>query len=513
MSDHPASDSKANILQRLGEIITDIKTLLDYLSRLDHGLLQAHFDDTRSAGSQTVQLRAVPPCHTYADFLTRLAWLGTSISKDQWPPDPMPQSSATLRTPAGQAGATAIQPPVDAPLDDIPFLIWSRDFLASVASPATVETIEITRAYVEARARHRIWRWLKRRLKVPTAAGYGGGRHASPPHTGAARKSDSERAGRTLHGGRLATSVSIVEVLALVATFVALIASTYVLSGQSILTLNQTEAANYATVKQQIEAVAEGLPLSDRRIAVDPISLCQQTMAPASTIFAAMGTMVPAATEKSASEVTQPNDQTGRNVRLGYYCQQEGAAQVMLQATRTSLQTWVRVITSPRDLQISSYSIPLTRLASLFGDAGELVLNDGAPSGSQGATSSAALLERSGAIAQSILSAVSLYLMPCLYGLIGAAAATLRMLRRKVDAATLGYTDRGGVKQNLILGVMCGATIGLFAGYILGANSTQGLGLSALALLAGYNVSGVFAFLDELSARLFRPTDAVTGKG
>jgi hypothetical protein len=36
-----------------------------------------------------------------------------------------------------------------------------------------------------------------------------------------------------------------------------------------------------------------------------------------------------------------------------------------------------------------------------------------------------------------------------------------------------------------------------------------GLGLSALALLAGYNVFGVFAFLDELCNRVFRPGQAV----
>ena len=49
---------------------------------------------------------------------------------------------------------------------------------------------------------------------------------------------------------------------------------------------------------------------------------------------------------------------------------------------------------------------------------------------------------------------------------------------------------------------MCGAMIGLFAGYLLKTDPTQGLGLSALALLAGYNVSGVFSFMDEFSDRI-----------
>jgi len=66
-------------------------------------------------------------------------------------------------------------------------------------------------------------------------------------------------------------------------------------------------------------------------------------------------------------------------------------------------------------------------------------------------------------------------------------------------------TDRGRVQQDVILGLLCGAIIGLFFGYISKETPGAGLGLSALALLAGYNVSGVFAFLDELSNRVFQP--------
>ena len=66
-------------------------------------------------------------------------------------------------------------------------------------------------------------------------------------------------------------------------------------------------------------------------------------------------------------------------------------------------------------------------------------------------------------------------------------------------------TDRGRVQQDVILGVLCGAMIGLFFDSIGKANPQEGLGLSALALLAGYNISSVFTFLDKLSNRLFQP--------
>lgn len=93
MNDHSASDSNANILHRLGEILADIKTLLDYLGRLDNGRLQAHFDDTRSTATETVAICAVPPCRTYAGFLTRLGFLGSAIRRGQWPPTEPQQSS------------------------------------------------------------------------------------------------------------------------------------------------------------------------------------------------------------------------------------------------------------------------------------------------------------------------------------------------------------------------------------------------------------------------------------
>jgi hypothetical protein len=107
-----------------------------------------------------------------------------------------------------------------------------------------------------------------------------------------------------------------------------------------------------------------------------------------------------------------------------------------------------------------------------------------------------------------LLGCIALYLLPTLYGGLGAMAATLRALRRKVDLSLVTMTDRGRVQQDVILGVLCGAIIGLFFGSIGKANPQEGLGLSALALLAGYNISGVFTFLDELSNRVFQPARA-----
>ncbi len=503
MSDAPEPDANATVIQRLGDILTDIKTLLDYLGRLDNGRLQAHFDDTRAAVTEAVQFRAVPPCRTYAAFLARLAWLGTSITMGRWPADPMPDSSTIAAAPPSTPGAQGGQSQVTEPLGDIPFLVWSRDFLAAVAAPATVESIEVTRAYVQTRIHHshssRIWRpWSK-----PELPPGGIGRGSTVPPV-AQPISDAQRTGRLLHGAMLARAVRWLEAKALIATVAALIVSTYALSGQTILDQKQTVAANYASLSQGIETIIESMipvqPMADASLAI-PASCGMAQTKPQHVRPADYVSITPTAGLKVTADSSAQTAQIHSLTRLRFYCDQREHAETMLGATAISLQSWVQLIAGPYDLAIFSHDVSLPGLGQLFGDVKR-----------SGSTAAADMLEQSGGVAKPILSAVTLYVMPCLYGLIGAAAATLRMLRRKIDASTLTYTDRGRVRQDVLLGVMCGATIGLFAGYILGANPTQGLGLSALALLAGYNVAGVFTFLDELSARLFRPVDTTSGK-
>ena len=119
-----------------------------------------------------------------------------------------------------------------------------------------------------------------------------------------------------------------------------------------------------------------------------------------------------------------------------------------------------------------------------------------------------AYIDRSLNVAESILGSITQYILPVCYGLLGAMAAALRLIRRKVDAATLVPTDRARLQQGAILGVLCGAVIGLFANHVGGTETAARLGLSALAFVAGYNVDGVFRFLDELSDRVFGASKA-----
>lgn len=77
-----------------------------------------------------------------------------------------------------------------------------------------------------------------------------------------------------------------------------------------------------------------------------------------------------------------------------------------------------------------------------------------------------------------------------------------------MDQYLLNFTNRSVFIQNGIFGVIAGVVVGLFAStFISTTGTTAALSLSAIAFLAGYNVSGLFAFFDNISSRIFVGAD------
>ena len=113
------------------------------------------------------------------------------------------------------------------------------------------------------------------------------------------------------------------------------------------------------------------------------------------------------------------------------------------------------------------------------------------------------ILEYYGRVPEAVLQCLSLYILPSLYGALGAVLSTIRYVRGRVAGSMLTYIDRGRIQQDWLLGLVLGAVIGLFADYVAKANPVEGIALSALALLAGYNVSAVFTLFEDLSNRIF----------
>ena len=105
--------------------------------------------------------------------------------------------------------------------------------------------------------------------------------------------------------------------------------------------------------------------------------------------------------------------------------------------------------------------------------------------------------------------------LPFFYGLLGAGAAIIRSLSRKIRESLLSPRDLHLSTQQLALGAVVGACIGLF----VAAPDTSGEGLlgpvtlsaSAISFVAGFGVEAVFQALEALISRIFNLAPNRTG--
>jgi hypothetical protein len=111
-------------------------------------------------------------------------------------------------------------------------------------------------------------------------------------------------------------------------------------------------------------------------------------------------------------------------------------------------------------------------------------------------------------LAFDVLATLSNIWLPVLYGFIGAIVAAMRNIYQKVSTSTLAPWDTRLLLTRVVLGVMAGASVGLFFApsgtNVQGSPGVGPLTLSAVAFLAGYSVEGLFSLLDEIINRVFR---------
>ena len=108
--------------------------------------------------------------------------------------------------------------------------------------------------------------------------------------------------------------------------------------------------------------------------------------------------------------------------------------------------------------------------------------------------------------------------LPVLYGLLGAAASIVRTVSRKIKASLLSPRDLQLSLQQLALGAVVGACIGLFiAGPDDGGRTEMALlgpvalSSSAISFVAGFGVEAVFQALEALIARIFNVASPASG--
>ncbi|HEY8288912.1 MAG TPA: hypothetical protein VIG49_06560 [Acetobacteraceae bacterium] len=498
----------------LNRALLDVAVLLDFLGEMPEARLLSYFEDTRARVADAVTRATMPPCSSYRVFLDRLSEISAAFQTGKVPPArPDPDGAASI----GPAG----------------FVYWSRDFLAAVAAPATADSIRLTHDYMVRRARSRgWWRWLTQRRNRPRPQDQG----PAPPH-------DPDEATRKMLARKLARWVRGFEWLTVGIVILTVVVSIYALSGRLILGREKDTMDAFAKVDAEVQSQEDKifpsaqLPVS-AQTQWSAQALCdfvkqQPVPATSATVLAGppeLETNLVAA--RGEGDAGKPASETVYISALqAHLCPQRAQVLQSLFVVTMHLQSWSSVVTQRLgdgwDVGPEKYAVHVAfPLAPLFGvvpatlqdyakENGGDLCKLAAPSiykAGAGAKECErvlwTLINRSSNVAESILGSITQYILPVCYGFLGAMAAAFRLLRRKVEASLLSYTDRARLQQGAILGVLCGGVIGLFASYLGKADAASGLGVAAVALLAGYNVDGVFQFLDELSDRLFRPASA-----
>jgi hypothetical protein len=487
---------------RKSDAIRDVRLLLDYLDISPDNRLLTQFEDTRPDRAAAAPPITKPPCSKYRDFLSRLA----AIEKGT-------QEAAESKE--------TVAPSVDPDLDDLSFLLWTRNFLAIVAAPATLDSIRITHEVIQERSRlaflPRLANWWKVSL-------FSSGKTEHPKGDADAASTESISKGARW----LARSMRRLEFWLVVTTIVAVLISAYAMVGKYISDQRADALRRFQVAGDALEAdaVAARWPAQPDASMADLLTMIKNACS--------------STTDQKDSSTTDVKEPTGASETFAAAATMQGAQKLThdclefrqesyhLMAEDIRLRSWESILLGGDSFAVEvpgsadvGHWIPSNIIGSIVGPlvgwSSRTVLQVGTglneefcktlqstynTKGKKGDCSEVVrvVVEGTGSTSSAILGFITLYLVPALYSLIGAGTATMRYLRNRVETSTLRITDRHRIAYNLILGCAFGAIIGLFSRYL---GSQSSIGPAVVALLAGFNVPAVFYFLGELSNRVF----------
>ncbi len=511
--------------------IFDTGILLEYLARAPNSRLQSQFEDTKKGSASSTSVSIAPPCKDYSEFLNRL----TEIRFEY----------------AERSTISEDRERDDAKLSNKAFLFWSRDFLSGLAAPATAETIRLTNAFVEYRyinnnksnmsADNQYYEYSRIAINLVKTAtrsqlivviatiftiilstyAFSGHQIISARNDAWERfnnvnkrleelaSTTSEHGGVTIAkledykthpaGGENSSADDVLHCDNLV--IVSDLPTEKVKFNGSPLQFDLCQERTRTRV--QLFAVAGQLIAWQRAftnpfqslLGFHPLTLDQDIQVEAST-----PNRVEAAPVRSASltGTIDPSPAYTKNIPVVRQSEQWNEIAGLLES----------IAAAPSELFGRSYAVDqeFSHNKSICSDFGE------AETGDLCAIHLAEKVEYYGTISDSIIGCLTLYILPCLYGFLGASVLSLRVLRSNVDNHLVRLTDRATIVQNGILGLVAGSVVGLFAAYYTGsAQSTGTLTVSGIAFLAGYNIPRLFSFLDSLSGRVFLGNEPRTG--
>jgi hypothetical protein len=439
--------------------IAEVYLLLDFLSgRADKNLSNAF----KGAGTPPIevsepgQAAPVPTAPSGSDAAVTQAWIG-AICSIKWPPE------APDKRPASSLATT---------------LLLAKDHLNSAAAPANGLSIAFSLLVAgddeyreERRAR---WRAVAGKVAGPAEE------RAKPDDEAASRHSLARQGYPTLirTATRFRHSATWINVFLVLWLAFTCFLSWHVAVGHAlVLRLDATEAARIALYKQipGTEATPERPPLGTTAAVVTPS---------------------PVRTYCPSTEFERLREASFDNPAQRRLCFELADNRFKYKVARENLADWLAIWAPFKDI---AHAI-----------CGGRCLEDNERVKSPTATNDQ--------WAASLLEVLATAVLPLCYGFLGAGAAVVRGLWRRMRDSLLMPRDLRLAISQLALGAVIGACIGLFITPGPGSaqegaalfNGPVALSASALSFIAGFGVEGVFQALESLIRRLFNVRE--TGK-
>jgi hypothetical protein len=374
--------------------------------------------------------------------------------------------------------------------EDAALLIKAKDRLNRLSYPASGSTIAFTLLVTQHDDESKPW---------PRWRGSGeAGEERSPTRNSLAQTAYPDLVPKAIRFRKAMRTISFSLVAAL---FITCMLSWYVAYGNSALAELATAQARFEEAAKRVnEAEAAQFKQSETGAPAAAVA------GPASGVGPAVGTGV---TTTSAEPTFTPYCEGALNPAQSQACAARQEARDNLNRVKRRLVGWICVVSWNCLKEVdSTVALPAPGKGALSSDARKEMrarahneeLIDNAPS-------------RGAALASIMGTAV----LPFLYGLLGAGAAIIRSLSRKIRASLLSPRDLHLSVQQLALGAVVGACIGLFiAAPGSGGEGESLLGpvtlsASAISFVAGFGVDSVFEALETLIKRIFNVAQPATG--
>ncbi|MEA3066543.1 MAG: hypothetical protein QOJ27_3004, partial [Sphingomonadales bacterium] len=379
--------------------------------------------------------------------------------------------------------------------EDAALLIKAKDRLNRLSYPASGSTIAFTLLVTQHDSESQPW------LKLRDG---GGGEEASPTRNSLAQTAYPDLVPKAVRFRKGMRTISIALVVAL---FVTCLLSWYVAYGNAAL-------AELATVQGALGDVDKRV--SDAEAAEDNKG-GGQTVTTASAGAVKTGVAASELTGKTAASgvfVPYCERPSFASAAQSQACKAQAKAQENVDRVERRLAGWVCVVSWDCLQDLSAYD---EAVQARPGTAAAAEAERKARAYHNGEAHNAELLANAPSRAAALANIMGTAVLPFLYGLLGAGAAIIRSLSRKIRASLLSPRDLHLSFQQLALGAVVGACIGLF----IAAPGSGGAGdsllgpvtlsASAISFVAGFGVDSVFEALETLIKRIFNVAQPAAG--